>query len=145
MPKPPSQASEAILAAGLSIVESEGMEALTMRRVAAAVHLTPMALYNHFSDRNGLLNAIGDYGFQELARRTIQAPLRGGIPRKLAILLDINLTFALGRPRLWQLMFLGPRNNVRQYPRDFNRKESPAGDAIAKVVADGIESGYFAK
>jgi AcrR family transcriptional regulator len=55
------------LAAG-RLLDREGTRAVTMRRVATAVGITPMALYRHFADRDGLLNALADAGFEKLAR-----------------------------------------------------------------------------
>ena len=49
------------------ILDRHGAEAVTMRAVAKAVGITPMALYRHFPDRDGLLNAIADQGFTEFA------------------------------------------------------------------------------
>ena len=34
-----------------------------MRRVAKAVSITPMAVYRHYADLAGLLNALADEGF----------------------------------------------------------------------------------
>jgi Bacterial regulatory proteins, tetR family len=48
------------------LVVRKGPEAVTMRRVAKAVGITPMALYRHVADRDDLLNSLADAGFQEL-------------------------------------------------------------------------------
>ncbi|MEV8376760.1 TetR/AcrR family transcriptional regulator [Kribbella sp. NPDC056861] len=44
----------------LAIADAEGLEALTIRRLAQAHDVTPMALYRHFSDKDDLLAAVGD-------------------------------------------------------------------------------------
>lgn len=44
--------------AGLEILDREGIEAVTMRGVAAALGVTPMALYNHVSSKDDLLRNI---------------------------------------------------------------------------------------
>src|SRR5579863_2075385 len=49
------------------ILDHRGAAAVTMRAVTKAVGITPMALYRHFPDRDGLLNAIADQGFAEFA------------------------------------------------------------------------------
>lgn len=49
-----------IAAAGLALVDREGADALTMRRLAEALRVTPMALYNHVADKNDLLRAVAD-------------------------------------------------------------------------------------
>ena len=50
----------------LTILENEGPEAVSMRRVAEAVGVTPMAIYHHFPSREALLNTITDREFAKL-------------------------------------------------------------------------------
>jgi AcrR family transcriptional regulator len=51
---------EAIVDAALAILKSAGLEAVTMRRVAAAVDTGAASLYVYFSGREGLLGAMLD-------------------------------------------------------------------------------------
>lgn len=51
---------EVVLAAALKILDEEGLAALSMRRVAAAVHVEAMSLYNHVADKQDLLNGLVD-------------------------------------------------------------------------------------
>jgi AcrR family transcriptional regulator len=44
----------------LEIADTEGLDALTIRRLAQLYDVTPMALYRHFSDKDDLLAAVGD-------------------------------------------------------------------------------------
>ena len=50
----------AIVDAALAILRSEGLEAVTMRRVAAALDTGPASLYVYVSGREGLLQAMLD-------------------------------------------------------------------------------------
>jgi TetR/AcrR family transcriptional regulator, tetracycline repressor protein len=49
-----------ILTAGVSIADAEGLPALSMRRLAKELGVTPMALYWHFADRDALLDAMAE-------------------------------------------------------------------------------------
>lgn len=49
-----------LAASALEIADSEGLEAVTIRKLAQLHGVTPMALYRHFSDKDDLLAAIGD-------------------------------------------------------------------------------------
>ena len=49
-----------IVQAGLDIVERQGLAGLTMRRVAAEVGASPMALYNHVADKAELIDLMVD-------------------------------------------------------------------------------------
>ena len=59
--KPKNSLSPAAVAdQALAIVDAEGLEALTVRKVADAFGVTPMALYWHFANKEALLDAVGD-------------------------------------------------------------------------------------
>lgn len=49
-----------IVSAALGVVRAEGLAALTMRRVADELAVTPMSLYRHVPDRQGLLLGMLD-------------------------------------------------------------------------------------
>src|ERR1700751_4540642 len=139
--------AERIAIAARRLLDKEGAEAVTMRRVAAAVGITAMAVYRHYPDRKGLLNALADEGFRELAEAlsAVRTPgdgtakngsaknsRRDSIEARLRRLLDVNVTFALENPRLFELMFLTPREGARQFPRDFAAGKSPTANVMAE-------------
>lgn len=49
-----------VVDSALRIADAEGLEAVTLRRLAQLHEVTPMALYRHFSDKSDLLNAMAD-------------------------------------------------------------------------------------
>lgn len=57
-----------IVLAALALAESEGMAAITMRRVATTLEVTPMSLYNHVADKAELLDLMLDYVIGDLVR-----------------------------------------------------------------------------
>jgi AcrR family transcriptional regulator len=116
-----------------------------MRRVAAAVGITPMAVYRHFPDRKGLLNALVDKGFKELSGRPTASRSSTDIEKRLTRILDVHLDFALQNPRLFELMFVKPREGSRQFPRDFKAGKSPTANLLAELIHEGMETGYFRK
>lgn len=135
--------AERIAAAAQRLVEREGADAVTMRRVAEAVGITPMALYRHFADRDGLLNALADAGFAELAARLDGADMPADIEQRLVKIVDVNLDFALEKPRLFELMFLQRRAGARQFPEDFRAHRSPTAVYAAAALEEGMRQGIF--
>jgi AcrR family transcriptional regulator len=127
------------------LLDQEGAEGVTMRKVAAAVGITPMALYRHYPNRDGLLNTVADSGFVELAAKLAELRLAGRIDRQLLKILDVFLDHAFNNPRLFELMFLTKREGARQYPEDFRMRRSPTANASADVIARAMETGYFRK
>jgi AcrR family transcriptional regulator len=116
-----------------------------MRRIAASVGVTPMAIYRHYPDRASLLNALADEGFEELAARLAFKEFSGGVEERLTKMMEIYLEHALQKPRLFELMFLKPRKGARSYPRDFKAGLSPTANLLLEVVQSGMNSGHFRK
>jgi AcrR family transcriptional regulator len=142
---PASSTTQKIATAARHLLDKEGADAVTMRRVADAVGITAMAVYRHYANRAALLNALANEGFDELALRLSAARLSGDIEKRLMKILDIYLSHALKNPRLFELMFLLQREGARQYPRDFKAGRSPTANLMAELIQEGMETGYFRK
>ena len=50
----------AIVRRALKIGETEGLDAVSLRRLASELGVTPMALYRHVRDKQDLINAMGE-------------------------------------------------------------------------------------
>jgi AcrR family transcriptional regulator len=125
------------------LLDRHGVKAVTMRRVARAVGVTPMAVYRHFPSRANLLDALADQGFDELAALLAGKRFSGEVELQLLKLVEIYLDHALENPRLFELMFLESRAGARRYPSDFKAGESPTANLLAQVVRQGMETRYF--
>jgi AcrR family transcriptional regulator len=136
-------AARKIAMASRRLLDKHGAEAVTMRRVARAVGITPMAIYRHYQDRNALLNALANEGFRELATRLASADSMGDTGERLTKMGETFLGHGLENPRLFELMFLRPRAGARRFPEDFKAGQSPTANLMAEVVREGMESGYF--
>jgi AcrR family transcriptional regulator len=97
---------EVLLASAAEILEAEGPEALSVRRIAAAAGVAPMGVYNHFDSKNGIIEALFMQGFDRLREALttiadIEDPyeaLREAGRRYRAL--------AQAHPMVYQLMFL---------------------------------------
>ncbi|HEX3333698.1 MAG TPA: TetR/AcrR family transcriptional regulator [Acidimicrobiales bacterium] len=96
----------AILDAAVDLLETEGPDALSVRRIAAAAGVAPMGVYNHYESKAGIVEALFIQGFERLAEALgtiadIQDPedaLREGGRRYRAL--------ALAHPMVYQVMFM---------------------------------------
>jgi AcrR family transcriptional regulator len=52
---------DTVVARALALVDAEGLEALTIRRLAVDLGVTPMALYWHFRNKDELLDALVEH------------------------------------------------------------------------------------
>jgi AcrR family transcriptional regulator len=57
---------DAAVAAALALYRQHGLAGLTMRAVADAVAVSPMALYRYFANKAELLAAMGEFAIREL-------------------------------------------------------------------------------
>jgi AcrR family transcriptional regulator len=137
--------AQKIAGAARRLLDKEGAQGVTMRRVATAVGVTPMALYRHYPNRDGLLNTVADAGFVELSAKLEALRLTGKIDRQLLKIFDIFLDYAFENPRLFELMFLTRREGARQYPHDFRARRSPTANVSADVITRAMDRGYFRK
>lgn len=62
----PTLTRRAIVDAALASADAGGLEAITFRRLAADLGVTPMALYRHVATKQALLDALSDRIFEEL-------------------------------------------------------------------------------
>lgn len=125
----------------LAILEAEGADAVTMRRVAAEAGVTPMATYKHFASRETLLRAVAEAGFREVAATWDHRPGGGGFEARLMRLADDLLDFALGKPHLYAFLLTDRRPAARRFPEDFRDGASPAFAPVLEIVEQGIGEG----
>jgi AcrR family transcriptional regulator len=57
---------QAVVDAGLALADAEGLEALSIRRLASDLGVTPMALYRYVSNKAELISAVGDRAFEDI-------------------------------------------------------------------------------
>lgn len=56
-----------ILAAALELVDMDGLEALTMRRLAEQLEVDPMSIYNHVDGKDALLDGLAEALWAEVS------------------------------------------------------------------------------
>jgi TetR/AcrR family tetracycline transcriptional repressor len=52
---------EAIIVSAVTLADAEGLEAVTIRRLAQEHGVTPMAMYWHFNDKESLLDGLAEF------------------------------------------------------------------------------------
>ena len=96
-----------ILDAAKHLFAQEGVDHVTMRRIGAAVGVSPTALYMHFSDKDALLAAIAQDTFAELVSRLEQSRLDTTPPlRRFRAGLRAYIDFGVARPDEYRLTFM---------------------------------------
>jgi TetR/AcrR family transcriptional regulator, tetracycline repressor protein len=62
----PRLSKAAVVERGLALADTEGLDAVTIRRLAADLGVTPMALYWHFRSKDELLDGLADRVWREI-------------------------------------------------------------------------------
>lgn len=138
---PPESTSERIYRSALSILEAEGPQAVSMRRIAAEVGITPMAIYHHFPSREALLDNIVNTEFERLAA-FFRAPVKGSTAAaRIVHVMDGYMDYALAHPRIFDYVFASPRPGARRFPDDFRARKSPTLNVTADALAGWMDSG----
>jgi len=133
--------ADRIASVALAILEKEGPEAVSMRRVAQAVGITPMAIYHHFPNRVALLNTITDREFKKLLSHMQAYPVRGNLEQRLIAVMEGYVDYAFKQPRVFDFVFTRVREGARQFPRDFRARQSPTLNPVADMLLLEMENG----
>ena len=137
--------AERVAAVALDILEHEGPEAVSMRRVAQAVGITPMAIYHHFPSREALLTTVTDREFAKLLSHIQAHPVRGTAEERLIAVMEGYVDYAFAQPRVFDFVFSRVRPGARQFPKDFQARRSPTLNPIADLLAAEMEKGHLKK
>lgn len=137
--------ADRIAQVALTILEEEGPEAVSMRRVAQAVGITPMAIYHHFPSREALLNTITDREFAKLLTHIQSHPIRGNAEARLFAVMEGYVDYAFAQPRVFDFVFSKIRPGARQFPQDFRERRSPTLNPVADLIAQEMAKGSLKK
>lgn len=122
---------EALIEAGLKLLEKRGSEGVTLRATARAAGVSHSAPYHHFSDKAHLIEALAARGFERFTQRLVSA--RKSTPGNPLARLQATgiayVTFAVENKALFRLM---NRPELRRRAR-----ESHKGDGSVESLAHG--------
>lgn len=98
----------ALVETGAEVLESEGIEGLSLRSVARLAGVSAMAPYRHFADKAALLAAIAEHGFGMLHAQLAPADAAPDPREALVAQAVAYVRFALEHPDLFRLMYRTP-------------------------------------
>jgi AcrR family transcriptional regulator len=108
----------ALIHAGIQILADEGVQGLSLRKVAARAGVSHAAPYAHFADKQALVAAIATHGFgllferfQAIVERCQEDPLRQLVECSWAY-----VSFAIADPAHFKITFSGAVEQEKDYP-----------------------------
>lgn len=95
-----------IVSAARTLAETEGWEAVTIRRLAERIEYSQPVLYSHFTGKDDIVGAVALEGFVELTE-AIRGAVPGSVTGRAAVtaLAGAYLVFAERHPEMYDAMF----------------------------------------
>jgi AcrR family transcriptional regulator len=115
-----------IVATARSLLEADGPDALSMRRIADQLGIKAPSLYKHLPDKQALEAALIAHGFEEIATVFADA-------QDLAAVAAAYRGYANEHPHLYRLMTAGPLDRERLEP---GVEDRAAAAIVAAVGGD---------
>ncbi|MGZ4443651.1 MAG: TetR/AcrR family transcriptional regulator [Nocardioidaceae bacterium] len=108
MPKRTGLTERSIAEQALALIDAEGLDALSMRRLAGDLDVSPMTLYSYFADRDALLDEVAQLVYAEIV-----APDGSAGPREtLRALMHAARDVLLAHPHALPLVSVYPPHTL---------------------------------
>lgn len=120
-----------LLAATTEIVDADGVQALTLAKLAKKLGIRPPSLYNHVDGLQGLQEALAIYGLEELYKRLSEAAIGRSKDEAVHALSHAYMSFARRHPGLYEATLWA---NADLNNSDFNCISSKIVDLIVRVL-----------
>jgi len=125
-----------ILETAMKLFLKEGYERVTVRAIAQAIEYSPATMYLYFKDKNEILFALQELGFDKLYEAQ-QAVLSVKDPwMRLRKHGRVYVSFALNNPEYYDLMFImrGPVKKMKE------KKTWEAGLRSYQLLLDNVQA-----
>jgi AcrR family transcriptional regulator len=123
-----------IVATAARLLASGDRDAVSTRAVAAAAGTQAPAIYRLFGDKDGLLDAVAEYGFASYLEEKMHdkqaRPTAGDPIADLRAGWDLNVGFGPANPALYSLMFGDPKPG----------RKPPAAAAAFEVLRERVNA-----
>jgi AcrR family transcriptional regulator len=123
----------ALIQAAEGIIDQEGIEAVTMRRLSELTGVSHAAPYRHFEDKTALLTAAATEGFRRFrnALRTARLDASADMATRFRNMGRAYLRFATENAACYRLMF--GRAPLRQDPELCEASDAAFGELLAAI------------
>jgi AcrR family transcriptional regulator len=137
---------QALVEAGQQILIEKGINGLSLRETAKAAGVSHTAPYRHFMDKEALLAAIAESGFESLAEALLNTiEQHPDDPKEqLAAATAIYVKLAVTRLEMHQLMF-GDGFDDDAMSETMLETKQQAFNALSKIIENGQKKNIFKK
>jgi AcrR family transcriptional regulator len=123
-------------------LSQHGVDALSLRKLAAQVDTSTTAVYSLFGGKPGLLNAVFDEAFRRFGERMDDAELTGDPRSDLYALAMAYRASALAEPHFYQIMF-GPIGGAVEPDEETLTRARGTFQPLVTAVRKAIDAGQL--
>ncbi len=137
-----------LLEKGALLLAQQGLENLSMRKLGAMVGVSQAAIYRHFANKDELLRAIIQNGYERLvsALRTVLENKGLSPAQKVRQGVHAYIDFVLASPDLFKAVLLQDSNPARQQVHSIQKDIGKNRETFAmfiQVLSEGMAKGDF--
>lgn len=125
-----------LVAAAHELVQEEGYDGLTIRKLAKRVGYAPMSVYSYFADKQDILLALAEDAFATLARRIESQPSDDPV-EALRVVMREYAAFGLGNRNEYRTVFMTEKTRP---PEGKTFEEMEADNPAMKALIDRVEA-----
>lgn len=118
---------------GLLLTREQGIEGLSLRKLAERVGVSPTAIYHYFRDKQDLLLALGDVAIEQFTGELNAAIKDKPLDLQLDLFAAAYIRFARNNPELYELM-LGRATWQSERQHDFQQRAKQSIRQIGEVM-----------
>jgi AcrR family transcriptional regulator len=129
-----------LLEQAVRTLSEHGVDALSLRKLAAQVGTSTTAMYSLFGGKPGLLNAVLDEAFRRFGERIAEVEITGNPCDDMFALAMAYRAGALAEPHFYQVMFGPVGGSVIPDPETVERAKGafhPLVEAVRKAMVSG--------
>jgi AcrR family transcriptional regulator len=131
----PATLRQRIVQAAAGLLEEGGLEAVSTRAVATAAGVPPPTIFRTFGDKDGLLEAVGEHGFQMYLDSKLRLTSIADPVEQLRAAWDLQVQFGLAHPVYYTLVYGQARSG--HLPRAGRQAVEELRRMVTRVAAAG--------
>ena len=129
-----------ILRAAARIIADDGFDALTMRKLAAAIEYSPATLYLHFASRDEIALELVRNGFEALVRHMAPAASDPDPLTRIDAIGRAYLDFAQTQPETYRLIFMEDERFAEPIMLQLKQDEENASESAFGLLLDTVQA-----
>ena len=135
-----------ILSSARDIYLEEGLQGLSMRKIAAKVGVSATALYRHFDNKEAIVAEMLEEGFRIFGRYLYMALREPTVEGRMRASGQAYVSFALEQPKYYETIFMSPTETWAEQPPESHIEGGMATfQFLVDRVKEGMDAGIFRK